>query len=320
MGYWVVVCVLVSRSVRVGLLVVVLACGGVWVLVSSGGRGCLGVGCVVVGGVLLVWLRGGVVRGGVSVGFGVGGRVFVLSGVGVPVSCVVASGSGSGVGGVRVCVLCARVVFGGSWCSLVLRRWARAAGVGGAEVDGLLGSGDGGGSAVSLCSPALVVASLPGFACVSGSVSSLLLSARSLANVGGRVGAEVDGLLGSGDGGGSAVSLCSPALVVASLPGFACVSGSVSSLLLSARSLANVGGRVGVGFGVRVGGWGARVGVGGGVVSGGGVVAGWWARACGRVRGLVSGVGAKGVGVGWLGWCGGVGECVRVGGVGRRVL
>ena len=263
MGYWVVVCVLVSRSVRVGLLVVVLACGGVWVLVSSGGRGCLGVGCVVVGGVLLVWLRGGVVRGGVSVGFGVGGRVFVLSGVGVPVSCVVASGSGSGVGGVRVCVLCARVVFGGSWCSLVLRRWAWAAGVGGVEVDGLLGSGD---------------------------------------------------------GGGSAVSLCSPALVVASLPGFACVSGSVSSLLLSARSLANVGGRVGVGFGVRVGGWGARVGVGGGVVSGGGVVAGWWARACGRVRGLVSGVGAKGVGVGWLGWCGGVGECVRVGGVGRRVL
>ena len=33
-------------------------------------------------------------------------------------------------GGVVACVLCAVRVFGGSWCSLVLRRWARAAGVG----------------------------------------------------------------------------------------------------------------------------------------------------------------------------------------------
>lgn len=112
-------------------------------LVSSGERGCLGVGCVVAGGVLPVWLRDGVAQGGASVGFDVGGRAFVLSGVGVPASCVAASGSGSGVGGVRVCVPCARVVFGVSWCSLVLRRWARAAGVGGAKVDVLLGSAPG---------------------------------------------------------------------------------------------------------------------------------------------------------------------------------
>ena len=110
-------------------------------LVSSGERGCLGVGCVVAGGVLPVWLRDGVAQGGVSVGFDVGGRVFVLSGVGVPVSCVAASGSG--VGGVRVCVPCAVRVFGDSWCSLVLRRWARAAGVDGVKVDVLLGSAPG---------------------------------------------------------------------------------------------------------------------------------------------------------------------------------
>lgn len=110
-------------------------------LVSSGERGCLGVGCVVAGGVLPVWLRDGVAQGGVSVGFDVGGRAFVLSGVGVPVSCVAASGSG--VGGVRVCVPCAVRVFGDSWCSLVLRRWARAAGVDGVKVDVLLGSASG---------------------------------------------------------------------------------------------------------------------------------------------------------------------------------
>ena len=112
-------------------------------LVSSGERGCLGVGCVVAGGVLPVWLRDGVAQGGVSVGFDVGGRAFVLSGVGVPVSCVAAPSSGSGVGGVRVCVPCARAVFGVSWCSLVLRRWARAAGVDGVRVDALLGSAPG---------------------------------------------------------------------------------------------------------------------------------------------------------------------------------
>lgn len=112
-------------------------------LVSSGERGCLGVGCVVAGGVLPVWLRDAVARGGASVGFDAGGRAFVLSGVGVPASCVAASGSGSGVGGVRVCIPCARAVFGDSWCSLVLRRWARAAGVDGAKVDTLLGSAPG---------------------------------------------------------------------------------------------------------------------------------------------------------------------------------
>ena len=120
-----------------------LACEGVWVLVSSGERGCLGVGCVVAGGVLPVWLRDGVAQGGVSVGFDVGGRAFVLSGVGVPAPCVGAPSSGSGVGGVRVCVPCARAVFGDSWCFLVLRRWARAAGVDGVKVDALLGSAPG---------------------------------------------------------------------------------------------------------------------------------------------------------------------------------
>lgn len=46
-------------------------------------------------------------------------------------------------GGVRVCVLCAVRVFGDGWCFLVLRRWARAAGVDGAKVDALLGSAPG---------------------------------------------------------------------------------------------------------------------------------------------------------------------------------
>ena len=64
----------------------------------------------------------------------------VIRGVGVPVSCVAVSGSGSGVGVVRVCVPCAVRVFGDSWCSLVLRWWARAAGVDGAKVDALFGS------------------------------------------------------------------------------------------------------------------------------------------------------------------------------------
>ena len=198
-------------------------------LVSSGERGCLGVGGVVAGGVLPMWLRDAVAQGGASVGFDAGGRAFVLSGVGVPASCVAASGSGSGVGGVRVCVPCARVVFGDSWCSLVLRRWARAAGVDGVKVDALLGSAPGSDS---------------------GSVASGLLS-----------------------------SSPSP------------VSGGSASL----RSASVGGGRVGAGFGARVRDWGACVGVGGGVVSGGGVVAGWWARARGRVSGLVSGVGVKGL-------------------------
>ena len=43
-------------------------------------------------------------------------------------------------GGVRVCAPCAARVFGDGWCFLVLRRWARAAGVDGARVSGLLSS------------------------------------------------------------------------------------------------------------------------------------------------------------------------------------
>lgn len=240
-----------------------LDCEGVWVLVSSGERGCLGVGCVVAGGVLPVWLRDGVASGGVSVGFDVGERVFTLGGVSAPVSGsspavsgpvsvsgsvvpvspdagVGASGSSGGVGGVRVCVPCAVRVFGVSWCSLVLRRWARAAGVDGARVDALLGSA-------------------PGFD--SGPVAS-----------GGAASSRVSGL--------SSPSSCSPSSVSG---------GSVSFRLPVG------GGRVGAGFGARVRDWGAYVGVGGGVVSGGGVVAGWWARARGRVSGLVSGVGVRGL-------------------------
>lgn len=231
-------------------------------LVSSGERGCLGVGCVVAGGVLPVWLRDGVAQGGVGVGFGVGERVFVLGGVSVTVSGsspavsgpVSVSGfvvpvlpdagvgvSGSGVGGVRVCVPCARAVFGVSWCSLVLRRWARAAGVDGVRVDALLGSAPGSDSGLVVSGSAFS----PGGGVVS---SGLLFSSPSPVS-------------------GGSVSLRSPV----------------------------GGGRVGVGFGARVRDWGAWVGVGGGVVSGGGVVAGWWGRGCGRVSGLVSGVGAWGL-------------------------
>lgn len=102
--------------------------------VSVGVCGCLGAGCVVSGGGAPSWLGGAVAGGGVGVSFDVGSRVFVLSGVSIPVS-----GSGS-YSGVRVCVPCAVRVFGDSWCSLVLRRWARAAGVDGARVSGLLSS------------------------------------------------------------------------------------------------------------------------------------------------------------------------------------
>lgn len=149
---------------------------GCWAKVSVGVCGCLGAGCVVRGGVLPVWLGGAVAGGGVGVSFDVGSRVFVLSGVSVPApSCgvsgssgAVVSGSGCDVvssvgsvpasgsvvssvvsvasvsapscGGVRVCVPCAVRAFGDGWCFLVLRRWARAAGVDGARVSGLLSS------------------------------------------------------------------------------------------------------------------------------------------------------------------------------------
>lgn len=49
----------------------------------------------------------------------------------------------SPVSGVVVCVPCAVRVFGDSWCSLVLRRWARAAGVDVVRVSGLLSSSAG---------------------------------------------------------------------------------------------------------------------------------------------------------------------------------
>lgn len=175
-----------------------------------GGRGCLGAGCVVAGGVLPSWLRDAVAGGGVSVGFDVGLRVFTLGGVGVPASGsspavsgpvsvsgsvvpvspdagVGASGSSGGVGGVRVCVPCASAVFGDSWCSLVLRRWARAAGVGGVKVDALLGSAPGSGSVRSVASGGAASSRVSGLSSpsscspssVSGSVSTSSASVSS---------------------------------------------------------------------------------------------------------------------------------------------
>lgn len=126
-----------------------MVCGRVFVgwrvrVCVSGECGCLGAGCVVRGGVLPAWLRDAVASGGVGVSFDVGSRVFVLSGVSVPDSgSASVSSSGSVVaecGGVRVCAPCAARVFGDGWCFLVLRRWARAAGVDGARVSGLLSS------------------------------------------------------------------------------------------------------------------------------------------------------------------------------------
>lgn len=183
-----------------------------------GERGCLGAGCVVAGGVLPSWLGDAVAGGGASVGFDVGLRVFTFGGVSVPgsgsspvvlvsgeagscsvsgsgVSSVVAVSSGSS-SGVRVCVPCARAVFGDSWCGLVLRRWCAAAGVDVAQAVVLLGSapvsgGVGGGSAVSLRSSAFVVASSSGFVPLSGSAAGSVSSAslRSSSAGGGRVGA-----------------------------------------------------------------------------------------------------------------------------------
>lgn len=256
--------------------------------VSVGVSGCLGAGCVVGGGGLPLWLGGAVASGGVGVGFDVGLRVFVLSGVSVPalssgsVSSLAVSGSSpvgsapslspssggvsgsvgsvsgsvsasggsapasgsapSPVSGVVVCVPCAVRVFGDSWCSLVLRRWARAAGVNTGLVDTLLGSAPGSGSIQPVAS---------------GSAPS------------------------------SRASVVSSGFLSSSLSP---VSGGSVSASGSSRA-----GRVGVGFGARVRDWGACVGVGGGVVSGGGVVASWWARARGRVSALVSGVGVWGL-------------------------
>lgn len=235
----------------------------------SGGRGCLGAGCVVRGGVLPSWLGGAVASGGVSVGFDVGERVFTFGGVSapasgsspavsgpvsvsgsvVPVSPDAGVGASDSSGGAAVCVPCARAVFGDSWCSLVLRRWARAAGVDGARVDVLLGSASGSGSVWSVASGSALSSRVSGLSSPSCSPSSV-----------------------SGSVSTSSASVSSP--------GFASV--FVSS-------------RVGAGFGARVRDWGARVGVGGGVVSGGGVVTGWWAGAVGRVRAGVSGAGVWGL-------------------------
>ena len=139
-------------------------------------------------------------------------------------------------------------MFGGFWCSLVLRWWAWAVGVDVARVDALLGS-------------------------ASGSDFGLVVSGSAFSRVGGGV---VSGLFSS-----------SPSRVSG---GFVFLRSRVG------------GGCVGVGFGVRVRGWGrgcwlvaARCGSGG--------WSGFW---CWRGR----------VGVGWFGWCGGVGGCARVGGVG----
>lgn len=117
---------------------------------------------------LPAWLRDVVASGGVGVGFDVGLRVFTLSGVSVPVSVSsLASSSGRSASGgsvsgsssgVAVCVPCAVRVFGVSWCSLVLRRWARAAGVDVARVDVLLGSAPVSGS---VSAPGVSVSSAP---------------------------------------------------------------------------------------------------------------------------------------------------------------
>ena len=118
-------------------------------------------------------------------------------------------------------------------------------------------------------------------------------------------GVRVSGLLSSSVG-------CVPGFGLLSDGSVPVASAPVSGGCVSASGFSRVG-RVGVGFGARVCGWGARVGVGGGVVFGGGVVLGWW----GRVRGRVSGVwcGCVGFGVGWWGLCAGVGGCARIGGV-----
>lgn len=119
-----------------------------------------------------------------------------LSASGCAASGGSASGSSLGVGGVRVCVPCAVRVFGDSWCSLVLRRWVRAAGVDVAKVDALLGSASGSGSVRSVASggaasssePA-VVSGFPSPSCSPSPVSGGSASLRSVSGGGGRVGA-----------------------------------------------------------------------------------------------------------------------------------
>jgi hypothetical protein len=228
-----------------------------------GERGCLGAGCVVRGGVLPSWLRDAVAGGGVSVGFDVGLRVFTLGGVSAP-----ASGSSPAVSG--------PVSVSGSVVPVL-----PDAGVGasGSVVEDSASGGSVSSSDVAVSGPVDVAGGVavcvPCARAVFGDGWCFLVLRRWCAAAGVDV-AQAGVLLGSVSVSGSA-------------------SGSVSSSPLSARLLANGGGRVGVGFGARVRDWGARVGVGGGVVSGGGVVASWWAGWRSRVRALVSGVGVWGL-------------------------
>ena len=129
-----------------------------------------------------------------GVGFGVGLRVFMLGGVNVPVSVFslvslsgrsASGGSASGSSsGVVVCVPCAVRVFGVSWCSLVLRRWARAVGVDVARVVVLLGSAPVSGS---VSAPGVGVSSAPVLGSVPVLVSGSSSSSPSSVSAGGFV-------------------------------------------------------------------------------------------------------------------------------------
>ena len=106
-----------------------------------------------------------------------------------------------------MCVPCARAVFGDSWCSLVLRRWARAAGFGGAKVDALLGFARGSVSAPGVSvSSASVLGSVPVSVSGSSSSSPSSVSARGSVSVrsasvgGGRVGVGFGARVGVGFG------------------------------------------------------------------------------------------------------------------------
>lgn len=272
---------------------------GCWVKVSVGGCVCLGAGCVVSGGGLPVWLGDAVASGGVSVGFDVVGRVFVLSGAGVLVSVDSASGGAGGSG------LVGAAASGSGFASV------GSSGVpGSAPVSGLVGSGAGvrvggscgSGSGGSVSSSAVAVSGPVG---VAGGAAVCVPCARAVFGDGwcglvlrrwcaaaGVDVAQAGVLLGSAPVSGSSSGRVSSSSVLSPLSGSASVG---SPLSVPSSAVANGGGRVGVGFGARVRDWGARVGVGGGVVSGGGVVAGWWAGVVGRVRALASGVSVWGL-------------------------
>lgn len=131
-----------------------VACGGVGVSFDVGSRvfvlsgvsvPALSSGSVsalaVSGSSLVGSLASGCGGAGVSVPVGSASSLAPLSDSAPSPSSVSSCGSVvSECGGVVVCVPCARAVFGDSWCGLVLRRWARAAGVDVARVSGLLSS------------------------------------------------------------------------------------------------------------------------------------------------------------------------------------